>query len=78
MVLYRVVLRNHDTTKQTKNAIKDVDSVKFLYECMKITRYYCDIYKREMLILDRKRHVFLYDHKKFVSNKKHRESSGAF
>lgn len=78
MVLYRVVLRTHDTTKQTKNAIKDVDSVKFLYECMKITRYYCDIYKREMLILDRKRHVFLYDHKKFVSNKKHRESSGAF
>lgn len=66
MVLYRVVLRNHDTTKQTKNAIKDVDSVKFLYECMKITRYYCDIYKREMLILDRKRHVFLYHHKKYL------------
>ena len=45
MVLYRVVLRNHDTTKQTKNAIKDVDNVKFLYKCMKITRYHCDIYK---------------------------------
>ena len=50
MVLCRVVLRTHDTTKQTKNAIKDVDNVKFLYECMKIMRYHCDIYKSVFLL----------------------------
>ena len=36
--------------KTNKNATKDVDNVKFLYECMKITRYHCDIYKSVTLI----------------------------
>ena len=36
--------------KTNKNATKDVDNVKFLYECMKITRYHCDIYKSVFLL----------------------------